>query len=295
MVVDLAGSVVQVGDSRLLSGIVRRIEGSNLVVVLPDGQVVRVDGASTALAGKTVSLAQSVWSRLDNVFEPKRAFNGVATATTGTGVSWFVGRAMWLTQTQQAGFHSCFQANSSLNTSGVHAASICGVARGSWHLYDAARWFFRFDLNIANRFAAMRVGFWGNDPVTPVATTGRPSHGIWIEYDPATLANSNWWFCASDGSTVAVEDSGLAITTSLERAVLFDYVDSAMTRLWLLGDGVVPVDAGEIKTHIPSSWTARVGTPFVQVLSANTGTYGHFILKEGGPLRDTHPNFLLPE
>jgi hypothetical protein len=295
-VTDRLGNALAVGDDVMLAAKLLHVAAGKAVVDVR-GNALVLDEARLLLASQVdaaIARARSIWPRISPVIDARRNFAGVATATTGSGVSFFTGRAQWLTQTQQAGFHTCFQANSSLNTSGVHAGSICGAPRGAWHLYDGTRWFFRFDLNVANRFSVMRLGFWGNDPATPIATTGRPSHGLWMEYDPATLANSNWWLCCANGGAVSVADTGLAITTSLERPMLFDFVSTSLAKLWLLSTGA-PSQVAQLTTNLPNTWTARVGVPFVHLLSANTGSYGHFLLKEAGPLDETHPQLLLPE
>lgn len=266
---------------------------ADAIEVTPAGDIAETD-VQAALEGlDDRKLLRTVWAYLDPIFEVKRAFNGLTATTVGSGVSWFVGRAQWLTQTQKSGFHTCYQNNSSTMTTGTNAAVFHANVRGGWHLYDGARWFMRFDLNVPSRYASIRIGFSSNDPALPLSTTARPTYGIWLEYDPTTHGDSNWRLCAANGGAVSTDDTGILAATSSEQALILEFVSTTSVKVWSLSTGAA-VEVGSVTTNIPTTWTERVGVPFIQSISANTGLYGHVCLFEFGVLRDTHPNYLLP-
>lgn len=125
---------------------------------------------------------------------------------------------------------------------------------------------FRFCMRANNTSGtlAVRAGLWADDN-NPTAS-GRPSGGVWIEWD--TSVSTSLYLCVSDGSTVtAVACSTLTITdlTGSDTQVVWVVFEStASVKLYKDEAGTQTLEA-TATTNVPSDTTSRACRPFLQL------------------------------
>lgn len=134
-------------------------------------------------------------------------------------------------------------------------------------MFDGFRFAFRTFCNTTSGIASFRIGMWGA-AATPAAT-GRPGTGLWLEYDPATLGNSNLWLCCANGSTVTTSDTGIAFN-STQRVWVVEQTSTSLGKAWELVTSSSSTQA-TVASNLPSGSAAQDVTAFYQLTRDNAG------------------------
>lgn len=268
---------------------------ADAIEVTPAGDIAATDVQAAIEELDSEKEPRTLWNQYQPLAVTPWFFAAWTTSTAGLGSSVFTNRAQWLSQQRVPGVFYCTTLSTGTETTGTNEASACLTQR-ALYLYDNFRMFVRHDVSNFASFSQFRIGVWTNDPTPPVARSGRPTYGIWLEFDAATNGNSNWWLCAANGSTVSTADTGISATTSGQRAWILEYEGTASLKAWELNTSSVAAVA-TLTTNLPSGGGSdinRAGVAFFHGRSANSGTNGHILLFDLGLLRNAHPNWEVP-
>jgi hypothetical protein len=102
------------------------------------------------------------------------------------------------------------------------------------------------------------------------AATGRPAYGIWLEYNPTTLGNSNWWACCANGGSVSTADTGVAANNT-ERVWVVEFESTTSCKFWELVTSTSSARA-TLTSQLPSGTTAQTGRLALQAQRITGGS-----------------------
>lgn len=198
---------------------------------------------------------------------PELGTTGWTSLTSGTGTSFYANRPQYNAEQRVATILQTHILQVGSAASGTNAI----VARQSslalqW-LFDGFRFLVRIFVNATSGISSCRVGMWGN-AATPAAT-GRPGYGLWLEYDPTTLGNGNWWLCCANGGAVTTSDTGIALGTT-QRVFVVEQTTTSLGKVWELVTSSSSTQA-TVASALPSGSVAQDVTAFSQVTRDNAG------------------------
>lgn len=198
---------------------------------------------------------------------PEAGTTAWTSSTSGTGTSFYANQPQYNAEQRVATILQTHILQVGSAASGTNAI----VARQSslalqW-LFDGFRFVVRLFVNTTSGISSCRVGMWGN-AATPAAT-GRPGYGLWLEYDPTTLGNGNWWLCAANGGAVTTSDTGVALDTT-QRVFVVEQTTTSLGKVWELVTSTTATRA-TVASALPSGSVAQDVTAFSQVTRDNAG------------------------
>lgn len=193
---------------------------------------------------------------------------GWSTITTGTPGTFYTNSPQYDSDQRVATIFQAHVVDVGSTTTGTNA--ICAYQNaGAIHYLSAdARIVWHGLLVNAGNIASARVMFIANG--ASAAATGRPAYGVWLEYDPTTLGNSNWWACCANGGSVSTADTGVAANNT-ERVWLIEFESTTSCKVWELVTSTSSARA-TLTSQLPSGTTAQTGRLALQAQRITGGS-----------------------
>lgn len=271
MASDREGQTIQNGDDVVLIGKARGISGARVPIVLGSGRTIVAAAADVLRAERLLNLWAPALAGMVDVW--RIGTTGVGTTLSGTG-SVYTLNHRWDTEDQGADVVSGLTIETGNGTSGTNAALAYAFHR--FHLAVGRKIRFRIKVSNPSAIQAFRVGVAG-DYGLPGAT-GRPTSGIWLEFDRA-VSTTAIYLAAGDGtSQSATAATGITLSTFQDTwiAGYLEFVSTSSIKLYTVSGGVATLRATH-GTNVPNDAQGRASKVIHQIDKDNTAgaTRGH--------------------
>ena len=207
-------------------------------------------------------------ARLLRVLPIGMGTTGWSTITTGTPGTFYTNSPQYDPDQRVATIFQAHVVDVGSTTTGTNAICAYQNAGALHYLTTDLRIVWHGLIVNAGNVASARVLFIANG--ASAAATGRPAYGIWLEYNPTTLGNSNWWACCANGGSVSTADTGVAANNT-ERVWVVEFESTTSCKFWELVTSTSSARA-TLTSQLPSGTTAQTGRLALQAQRITGGS-----------------------
>lgn len=274
MTLDYRGNALAVGSVYALLGRLQNDASAGAVLDVGRGAPVHASGSRLFPVLKIADAedvrfpdSKSVrrWIVVQDARWADAAYAGVTSIGSGTGNN-YQGSTEWHTVLRDPKVRASMLLDTGNATSGLNCRTTYQQSPVHYLGNDNLYWF-RIACNNLAQIQTARWGVWGGGANTPPATGGRPSKGLWLEFDRA-VSTTKIKLCASGGSTVSTADTGITMVDLAIRDWFVGLI-GGKGQVWETTSSPNPLT--NVSSDLPSTANALAGRMFFQIEKLTTG------------------------